>query len=77
VVGTPGEGDPDVGGEPLLRSPDTGISLLEEFLSPALNLLSMVSLRLRFEVLMGRVFVVNLSLEELTHELLPKDCMIL
>ena len=79
MVGTPGDGEEGVGvdmGE--MEGLDdtrveTGMSLeldSEEFLILALNLLSMVSLRLRFEVLIGPLLLLNFSLE-LTKEFPP------
>ena len=78
-MGTPGEGEDGVGVvdrgevEGLDTRVDTGISLeldREDFLILALNLLSIVNLRLRFEVLIGPLLLLNLSLE-LTKEFPP------
>ena len=78
-MGTPGEGEDGVGVvdrgdmEGLDTKVETGISLeveREDFLILALNLLSIVNLRLRFEVLMGPLLLLNFSLE-LTKEFPP------
>jgi len=78
-VGTPGEGEDGVGVvdrgeiEGLDTRVETGISLeleREDFLILALNLLSIVNLRLRFEVLIGPLLLLNFS-RELTKEFPP------
>ena len=78
-MGTPGEGEDGVGVvdrgeiEGLDTRVETGISLeleREDFLILALNLLSIVNLRLRFEVLIGPLLLLNFSLE-LTKEFPP------
>ena len=79
MVGTPGEGEDGVGVvdkgemEGLDTRVETGISFeldKEDFLILALNLLSIVNFRLRFEVLMGPLLLLNFSLE-LTKEFPP------
>ena len=78
-MGTPGEGEDGVGVvdrgdmEGLDTKVETGISLeveREDFLILALNLLSIVNFRLRLEVLMGPLLLLNFSLE-LTKEFPP------
>jgi len=87
VVGTPGDEDPEYVGEgvgmgvvergvvdglvELETKPETGINLDLEFLILALNLLSMVNLRLRLDVLMGVLLLESLR-REFTKEFPPK-----
>lgn len=87
MVGTPGDEDPEYVGEgvgmgvvergvvdglvELETKPETGINLDLEFLILALNLLSMVNLRLRLDVLMGVLLLESLS-REFTKEFPPK-----
>ena len=72
MVGTPGVGEEGVG-EGLDTRVDTGMRAeldSEDFLILALNLLSIVNLRLRLEVLMGPLLLLNFS-RELTKEFPP------
>ena len=84
MEGTPGDGDPDQFGDgmgvvergvvdglvELETKPETGINFDLEFLMLALNLLSIVNLRLRLAVLMGVLRFDNFK-REFTKEFPP------